>query len=238
MKHLGKFEPLRAQFTRQSGRYCLNGTFPWVTNLVPIGFVSALAAGNPENDTAAIFAVPHDAHGVMRSDDLDLIGLRGSHTASLALHNTVLEEDWIIHPQATVFLPHIRPALIGMQCGWALGIAKASLKAACGATEMTRSILNHEAQALNDDLHHYWQQLARGIDKGDFREQPRQLFEIRIVLIELAMRAVQLELQALGGRAYQSSDSAAFQRRWREAAFLPIVTPSLVQIKAQLASRA
>ena len=30
----------------------------------------------------------------------------------------------------------------------------------------------------------------------------------------------------------------AFARRWREAAFLPIVTPSLVQLKTELAKRA
>jgi hypothetical protein len=53
-------------------------------------------------------------------------------------------------------------------------------------------------------------------------------------MVELATSAVQLELQASGGRAYLAGGGNGFARRWREAAFLPIVTPSLVQLKTEL----
>ncbi|RJT68389.1 acyl-CoA dehydrogenase, partial [Escherichia coli] len=56
-----------------------------------------------------------------------------------------------------------------------------------------------------------------------------RLFRIRIGLAEAAANAVQLELQASGGKAYLSEHGAGFARRWRESAFVPIVTPSLVQ---------
>ena len=42
------------------------------------------------------------------------------------------------------------------------------------------------------------------------------------------------ELSASGGRAYLSQPGEGFQRRLRESAFIPVVTPSLVQLKLPL----
>ena len=64
-----------------------------------------------------------------------------------------------------------------------------------------------------------------------------RLFELRIRLAEIAQEAVSLELQASGGRAYLSKPGHGFQRRWREAAFVPIITPSLVQLRGALAAQ-
>ena len=70
-----------------------------------------------------------------------------------------------------------------------------------------------------------------------FHTAPAQLFEIRIALAETAAQAVALELQASGGRAYLTPQGDGFARRWREAAFVPVITPSLVQLKAALAAQ-
>ncbi|MNN12934.1 hypothetical protein D3C81_1259460 [compost metagenome] len=60
------------------------------------------------------------------------------------------------------------------------------------------------------------------------------MFRLRIALAQSAAEAVQLELQASGGKAYLSEHGSGFARRWRESAFVPIVTPSLVQLRAEL----
>jgi len=67
-----------------------------------------------------------------------------------------------------------------------------------------------------------------------FERLPAQLFSLRIHLAEIAAEAVQLELSAFGGRAYLSQPGQGFQRRLREVAFIPIITPSLVQLKTAL----
>lgn len=64
------------------------------------------------------------------------------------------------------------------------------------------------------------------------------LFKLRIILAESAADAVQLELQASGGKAYLCEYGEGFARRWRESAFVPIVTPSLVQLRAELQRQA
>ncbi|OVZ20280.1 hypothetical protein CDO47_27750, partial [Pseudomonas aeruginosa] len=41
-----------------------------------------------------------------------------------------------------------------------------------------------------------------------------------------------------GGRASRGEPGAVSARRWRESAFVPIVTPSLVQLRAELQRQA
>ena len=72
---------------------------------------------------------------------------------------------------------------------------------------------------------------------GGFQVDAAPLFQIRIALAEIAAQAVALELQAMGGRAYLAGPGRDFARRWREAAFLPILTPSLLELKTVLAAR-
>jgi alkylation response protein AidB-like acyl-CoA dehydrogenase len=182
-----------------------------------------------------VFALPHDAPGLTREPDLDLAGLRATGTAALRLDGVLLGEEWQLHPQAKDFLPGVRPAFVGLQCGLGLGLARASLRAAREALEGSRSVLLGELEALEAAVHDYWQALSTGADSGRLREQPSGLLDLRMRMVELATSAVQLELQALGGRAYLRGENGGFGRRWREAAFLPILTPTLAQLKTERA---
>jgi alkylation response protein AidB-like acyl-CoA dehydrogenase len=235
MKFLGGLDQLQTRFTAVPEGFVLNGRVPWATNLQRQGFVAALAAGNPEGTQTAVFAVPHDAPGLTREPDLDLVGLRGTGTAALRLADARLGEEWLLHPQAKAFLPGVRPVFVGMQCGLGLGLARASLRSAREALEGSRSVLPGELEALEARVHDYWQALSTGIDSGRLREQPSELLGLRMRMVDIALDAVQLELQALGGRAYLRGENPGFTRRWREAAFLPIVTPTLAQLKTELA---
>lgn len=237
MKFLGGLDPLQTQLTRVPHGVRLNGRVPWATNLLRQGFVVLLAAGGAGIDDPAVFAVPHHAHGLRREPELDLLGLRATNTGALRLDGVVLDDAWQLHPDARAFLPTIRPAFVGMQCGLGLGLARASLRSARRALEGEASVLRDEVAKLDADVQAYWQQLSAGIDGGRLRERPAELLGLRMRMVELAMEAVQLELQALGGRAYLRGESHGFARRWREAAFLPVVTPTLAQLKTELARR-
>jgi alkylation response protein AidB-like acyl-CoA dehydrogenase len=122
-----------------------------------------------------------------------------------------------------------------MQCGLGLGLARASLRSAREALEGSRSVLLGEIEALEAQVQDYWQALSTGIDSGRLHEQPAELLGLRMRMVEIATDAVRLELQALGGRAYLRDENLGFTRRWREAAFLPIVTPTLAQLKTERA---
>jgi alkylation response protein AidB-like acyl-CoA dehydrogenase len=235
MKFLSGFDQLQMQFIAGPKGVRMNGAVQWATNLRKQSFVVALAAGNAETGNAAVFAVPHYLEGVTREPDLDLMGLRSTNTAAVRLTDVAIDDDWQVHPDAKVFLPQIRPGFVGLQCGLGLGLARASLRSVREAIAGSSSVLLGELNTLERSVNELWRQLSTGLDNGRLSERPAELLELRIRMVELAASAVQLELQALGGRAYLNGKDSGFARRWRELAFLPIVTPTVVQLKTQLA---
>jgi len=233
MKYLSNIEALQMHATRRGKSFALTGKLPWITNLRREGFFAAAAFDHDDGAPPSVFAVPHDASGVERGDDLDLIGLRGSNTAALALNNVLIDEEHRITADARNWLVHVRPAFLGLQCGMSIGLARRALREAstsCSSRDSIRAEVDHlEAVLLNQTA-----RLRQGVLDGTFLERPATMFELRIELVDTVARAVALEVQATGGRGYLRGKGGT-ARRVRESSFIPIVTPSLVQLKGQLA---
>ncbi|MBN3788000.1 acyl-CoA dehydrogenase family protein [Burkholderia sp. Ac-20353] len=243
MKYLCGIESLQIEAAQHADAdaddndWRLTGRMAWVTNLRAEQFVVAAAVSYRDGRPSAIVAIPHDAPGLTRSADLDLIALRGSNTAALQLEGVRHDAAWLIHPDAQTFLPAVRPAFLGLQCGLSIGLARRSLAEARRAAETTRSILGAEIESCAAELATACALLSSGIADGSLHARPNRLFELRIALATQVANAVNLELEASGGRGYLRNAGLGFDRRWREAAFIPIVTPSVVQLKAQLAGQ-
>ena len=243
MKFLGGLDRLRVTATADAKGVRLSGDVPWATNLHPQGFIALLAAGAAAGGGAAVYAVPHDAPGLARAPDLDLTALRGTHTGALRLdgvdvndvHGGASGAAWCIHPDAKTFLPAVRPPFVGLQCGLGHGLARAALQAARAASGGLPDVLARDAAALEAQLDADWRALTGGIDDGGLRARPRELLALRLRMVELADAAVRLELQALGGRALLRGRDGGAGRRLREAAFLAVLTPTVVQLKNDLA---
>jgi alkylation response protein AidB-like acyl-CoA dehydrogenase len=238
MKYLSNIEPLQMKARPlNNGQWTLDGSLPWITNLRPEGFVAAAAFGPAQDDDAtppSIFAIPHDAPGVTRSADLDLIALRSSNTAALSVERTVLDETFLITADAPAWLARVRPSFLGLQCGMSIGLARRCLAAVSETNALSRAAVEEEAANLARQLDDLTHRLKDGVLKGAFVAMPAALFEIRIALAAVVEAAVGLEVQVTGGRGYLRGQGGT-ARRTREAAFVPIVTPSLVQLKNQLA---
>lgn len=234
MKYLSKIEPLQMRATRTRNGWSLAGSLPWITNLRPPRFVVAAAFDHQDGSAPSIFAIPSDAQRVVRGADLDLVAMRASHTAALTLDGTTLDAASQIASDARAFLVRVRPAFLGLQCGMSVGLAQCALAEVDAANVRTRAALGHEADDVEARLAAQTQQLLDGVTNGTFRSEPAAMFELRIALAKTVGDAVALEVQAAGGRGYlrASGDTA---RRVREASFIPVVTPSLVQLKTQLA---
>ena len=235
MKFLGGLDRLRISGAAGPDGVRLNGTLAWATNLRRQGFVAAIAVGDEHGDNPSVYALPYYVRGVAREADLDLLALRGTNTAALRLDDVALDASWQIHPQARVFLPSIRPAFVGLQCGLGIGLARASLRAARAALDGRPSILSGEIDALDAHIAACRQTLCAGLDDGSLRERPRDLLTLRLRMVDMAAAAVALDLQALGGRALLRAEDGGHARRAREAAFLAVVTPTVAQLKGDLA---
>lgn len=239
MKYLSNIESLQMSATRLEDadvptRWTLNGSLPWITNLRREGFLAAAAFDHSDGAPPSIFAIPHNATGVARSDDLDLIALRSSNTAALRVEDTVLDASWQITPDAPAFLVRVRPAFLGLQCGMSIGLARRALDAVSDSGAAARAAVDDETAQLTHELNGLSKRLFDGVQQGTFLHSPALLFEVRIGLASVVDAALRLEVQASGGRGYLRGQSGA-ARRVREAAFVPIVTPSIVQLKNQLA---
>lgn len=234
MKYLSDIEPLRMHAARRGEAFVLNGSLPWITNLRREGFIAAAAFDHDDGSPPSVFAIPHDAQGVARSDDLDLIGLRASNTAALQVNASVLDNSWRLAADAPVWLARVRPAFLGLQCAMSIGLARAALRSTLEASEGSRESIHAEVEALEAKLSDQTGTLRQGVLDGTFFKLPATLFELRIALSDTVAQAVSLEVQAVGGRGYLRGQACA-ARHVREASFIPIITPSLVQLKAQLA---
>lgn len=236
MKFLGGIEALQITADKPGTQYQLNGKMHWVTNLHKQGFVVA-AAVERNNQAPFVAAIPSDADGLVRSEDLDLIGLRGSNTAAIDLNNVALHPDDILHEDAQVYLPAVRPAFLGIQCGMSIGLAQASLdKAQQQVAHRYHLVLSEQIRTLQEELTSITDKLIAGVLDHRFRTEAATLFRYRIRLIGIVSEAVHLELVTRGGRAYLQQHQEGFVRRLTESSFIPIVTPSQSQLQSQLDS--
>jgi alkylation response protein AidB-like acyl-CoA dehydrogenase len=237
MKFLAGMEPLQIAARRDGALLRLNGKMPWVTNLRPEGFHVA-AAIDRKDGTPFVASLAQDDAGLTRSEDLLLLAMRSTNTAAISLADVAIGADRILHPDARAWLPQVRPAFTGLQCGMSIGLARRSLAEAKASTSGGRGVLSDPIFELGRQLDHAENSLFSGLRSRAFETKAAPLFELRIAFAEIVFAAVSLELQAAGGRAYLAGAGRDFARRWREAAFIPLVTPSLVQLKAALHSHA
>ncbi|MBR1221705.1 acyl-CoA/acyl-ACP dehydrogenase [Bradyrhizobium sp. U87765 SZCCT0131] len=234
MKFLSGLEPLQVRSRRAEHGLRIDGKLPWVTNLQPAGFDVAAAIDGDGHQPAFVASLASEDEGLARSPDLDLMAMRATSTAAIDIDDVRIGTDRILHPNASVWLPKVRPAFLGLQCAMAIGLAERALLEVRARLAGGRDILAAPADALANDLERATAELLAGLPGDLFVERPAELFRIRIRLAEIANDAVQLELSATGGKAYLCAPGAGFQRRLREVAFIPIITPSLVQLKTAL----
>ncbi|AZC24660.1 MULTISPECIES: acyl-CoA dehydrogenase family protein [Pseudomonas] len=238
MKFLSGIEALQVRAQDQAHGWRLNGRLHWVTNLRKSGFVVAAAVEREEGGAPFILAIPDGLPGLERSEDLQLMGLQSSNTAALDLEQVEVARDWLLHEDARQFLPAVRPAFLGLQCALAIGLARRALAEVEQHIQGVRSVLQEPLLEQREQLQRTVAELKAGLLDGRFLGEPAALFRVRIALAEATANAVQLELQASGGKAYLCEHGSGFARRWRESAFVPIVTPSLVQLRAELQRQA
>jgi len=237
IKFLSGIEELQVTATPRGRSFSVEGRAPWVTNLRKAGYLVAVAAHAAEA-SPLVLALPGDVAGMLRSDDFRLFGLGSSNTAALRFEGLELSSEYVLHPDARCFVAEVRPMFLGLQCALAIGLSRASLQSAREGAGARSTALVHRIELAAQRLSELVNELELGLADGRFVEEAPPLFAIRIELARVAQASVELELGASGGSAYLSDRDRGFARRWREAAFLPIVSPSVVQLEQELGRRA
>ncbi|ADY27834.1 acyl-CoA dehydrogenase (plasmid) [Deinococcus proteolyticus MRP] len=239
MKFLSGIEQISLSGRPDAAGWTVDGALPWVTNLrtQDQGFWAAAMVAAPAGSPHPLVAVsPAHTPGLTRTPDLDLVALRGSATAQLRFEQAQVAEHHVLDPDAADYLPRVRPAFLGLQLALPLGLASRSLaEARARLARFDTSVLHGPVADTQAELDALSRQLHSGLAAGKFVKDCAELFRLKVALVETASRAVDLELQATGGLAYLSGRADGLMRRWREQAFLPLITPSVVQLQTQLA---
>lgn len=237
IKFLAGVEQLQVQATpvleAENKTWKLSGFLPWVSNLYPDRFVVAIPA-KKEDAPPAIFLAHHNNSGLNRDADLILHSLQGSNTASIQLDQCVLTSDQLLADNAQAFIQKIRPQFLSMQCALSTGVALRSVEQIMQHSRGS-SVSKKKATDIKAQVIAIQNELNEKTESGYFVQAPTRLFELRIQLATLTEQASLLELQSEGGACYLQGQREQTLRRVREALFLPLVSPTITQLQAQLA---
>ncbi|WP_394062852.1 acyl-CoA dehydrogenase [Alcaligenes sp. WGS1538] len=231
IKFLGGIEGLQLQARPDQGQWRFEGRLPWVTNLRRDSFLVAVVAGMPD-EQVGIWAFEHGDAGLQRSEDLELVGLRGSSTAALTFDGVRVGRERLMHANAAEFVRAVRPRFMALQCGMTMGLARRSLQLVLQAPRR-QWVQEQPARRLLARIEELADILIGAASKPG-SVPPPDLFRVRIELSALAAEAVSLESSVTGGAAYLDGKHPQLLRRYREALFVPLITPTVAQLKAEL----
>ncbi|MBM4434697.1 MAG: acyl-CoA dehydrogenase [Chloroflexi bacterium] len=207
----------------------LDGKVPWASNLFSPDFVLVTAAA-VDGDARAV-VLTSDTEGLDVAPFPELVALQATASSSIRLTGARIRSDEIIATDLHAFVARVRPTFLVLQGSFCWGLARRALDEAGAAIDGTHVLAADVAQ-----LEHRASTVATALEDAAHRADRaiRALVALRLEAACLASDAVALELRALGSRAYVRRSSTA--RRLREAAFLPIQSPTEAQLRAELAT--
>lgn len=224
------YRPLGTRFRREGRDVVLDGSIRWASNLHEDGFVMVLGARDADGHRIVV-AVPSDADGLVVHPQPELLALGGTASSSLELSGVRVAPEWILTEGFDTFVDAVRPAFLLLQSAFCLGLADAALRST--SERLDGAFEGYRTQRL--DL------LVRRAELDERHEllltgdpAPRSLVEIRLDAASLAQDAVALETRVVGGAGYVATSPTA--RRLREAAFLPIQSPTEGHLRWKLAT--
>jgi alkylation response protein AidB-like acyl-CoA dehydrogenase len=208
----------------------LDGVVPWASNLFEDGAVVILPA-RTEDGRHVIVAVSTDQDGVELLAPPPLLALGATASTTVRLHHVEVPADRVLTDRFLDFLADVRPSFLLLQTALCLGLADAALSAAAPrhtGTAVTFQPDHDRLVARQRELgDHHDRRLA---DPG--RPADDELVRLRLAASEQAVAATRHEAAVTGGAGYLATSATA--RRLREAAFLPIQSPTEVQLRWEL----
>lgn len=234
LKALAGIEPLGIAGRIDGTDLVVEGQIRWASNLVPGAIVVIPVSLDDTRRVIAWFRVGDDGAQVNYVDGL--LALNATASASVRLSGLRIPLDavlsWTFSDTARAF----RPTFLILQSSFCVGIARRSLREATALVERAgnEGLLPRfaEVTAQVAEIESRWQRLMT-----DIAAAPLVNFvQLRLDASLVAGEATRLEAALAGGRGYVAASGTS--RRFREAAFLPVQSPSEGQLRWELTSLA
>ena len=161
------------------------------------------------------------------------MGLNATASAWVSLENVFVPESQVLTHDFDAFILQVRPMFVVLQIAECIGVAEASIAAASERLFGVNATFADEVQdiaAKVSDIIVRQENIITRVGNSDI--SPVELLELRLEAAEVAVAAANIEVRVAGGAGYAKSSPAS--RRFREAAFIPVQSPSEAQLRWEL----
>ncbi|MDW8059160.1 MAG: acyl-CoA dehydrogenase [Thermomicrobium sp.] len=230
--HVQTGRPLPVAAHERGDAVVLDGIIPWASNLT--GRFLVVAPARAERGTLVV-AVRGELPGIQVEPYPRLLALQATASSALRFAGVVVPRDGIVARDVRAFLRAVQPAFLGLQASFCLGLAARALHEAETNVRSVNEVFRPELERARLELEQLTVALRRLLREASMpvdREQRCRALTVRLAAMRLAGTAVALEAKVKGGQAYRADSPTA--RRLREAAFLPIQTPTEGQLLWEL----
>lgn len=229
-KHAAGIGEIPVTLGRRDGAHVLEGTVPWASNLYPDAVVVLPAVR--EDGRHVIVRTRTSAPGVRVRPLEGLMALDATASGVLVLEGVPVDPAAdVLTDNVPAFLAAVRGPFLLLQSAFCLGLSAAALEAAAAALQGVAEVFRDELDDAVAEHRRLRADLVRMADRP--REQaPRDLLGLRLEAALLTGRATRLEGKVVGGRGYAMTSHTA--RRAREAAFLPVQSPTEGHLRWEL----
>jgi alkylation response protein AidB-like acyl-CoA dehydrogenase len=216
------------------GGYALSGTLRWASNLQPDSIM--VTAARSSSGEKIVVALPVSTKGVSIGGHFELLALGSTASSYLTLKDAVITDDQILSRDIESFLDTVRPTFLVLQSAMCAGLARRSLNEIGPNLTGVNSVFEPEVDMLAAKLAGVEATVAASADSvgGAARPGKRELLTMRLGAAEVVSAAAALEIRAAGGKGYARRTDAS--RRYREAAFIPVQSPSEAQLRWELSN--
>ena len=207
----------------------LDGTIPWASNLFRSGFLVVVPARDDAGRGLAV-AVRSSAEGLTTRHAPQLLALNATESGSIGFDSVVVSDHDVLDVELDRFLDGVRPTFLLLQSALCVGLVEAALESSATRLQGIAASLRDEQEQL-EERH----RAAVGALAAQLRDPSADVavVETRRSVARLAVDAVHLEARASGGSGYAHASATA--RRLREAAFLPVQSPTDAELAWELA---
>jgi alkylation response protein AidB-like acyl-CoA dehydrogenase len=247
MKHFAGIEDLKLTAEETEDGFIINGTLPWVSNLLEksskhfFGSIFAVHDHHGENHKNVMAMIPCDLDGLTMKQMVQFIGMEGSGTYSLIFDNAFLPKKYLLADPLKPYLEKIKAGFVLLQTGMAVGVIQSAIddmrKSNLTMAE-SNAFLDDSPEELQEDLDGAVE-LVRTLCETPYAagvDYIKTVLEARLVGAEYCKRAADAVMQYAGAKGYIVD--AIAQRKMREAYFVIIVTPSIRHLRKEIASLA
>ncbi len=217
----------------EANGYRVSGPIRWASNLYPDS--TMVTAVRTDTGEKLIVALPLDTPGVILGEHFDLLAMGSTASSYLNLEGVRIPAGQVLSRDFEGFLHVVRPTFLILQSAMCLGLTRTALDQARLGLGGVNTVFSADADRIAEKLAGAEATLANLAAAVGGAESPtkKELLSLRLAAAELSSASADLEIRTAGGKGYASRTSAS--RRYREAAFIPVQSPSEGQLRWELA---